>query len=236
MIEWNKIKNEKDFSAFFNFAIATEDTVLLSQCIDSLEKYKPTNTCIILKYLDYYHEKLDTVYHSSFFLFDNCEYLRHIKDRNIVFINIDSYNSVQIEYSDSSYSDYHKLLLTLFDTTGDSYDLPEYLIANFNKEEYIARKLGTFISCEMSPDTLNEKATWRKLIKTNKQVLEVYEKIRDYKSLKIFECEFKELYDLERKFIMNLVPVFIENYFYYSFINIPPPPPPPPIKGNGSDK
>ncbi|MCB2196477.1 MAG: hypothetical protein KQH79_11505 [Bacteroidetes bacterium] len=236
LIEWNKIKNERDFSSFFNFALETNDSLLLSYCVDSLEKYKPENSCLILKMYDYYSESDDSLSNSRYFLFDRCDYLYDIKDRNIVFINIDSADNVKTVYSDSSYLYFNKLLFSLFDTTGDSYRLPEFILTKFNENEYQARRLVTYISCEMSPDTLNKKTTWNLLIKTNKQVIETYENIRNHKSREIFSKEFKELSEKERKLIINLVPIFIENYFYYSFINIPPPPPPPSNDSFGSSE
>lgn len=229
LIEWNKIKDEKDFSAFFNFALTTENSMLFSNCIDSLEKYKPEDKSLILQYSDYYSESTDSLFHSDYILFDKFEYQNSIKTRNIVFINIDNNDSIETEYSDSSYLDYNRLLFTLFDTIGDSYDLPEYVIVKFDKKEFQARRLICFISCELRPDTLNQRTTWELLLKTNKQILKTCESVRNYKSNEIFSEEFKELNELERKFIINLVPIFIENYFYFSFIHIPPPPPPPSV-------
>ena len=55
LTEWKKIKNGKDFSAFFNFALTVQDSLLLYQCIDSLESNKPENTCFVLGYFDYYN-------------------------------------------------------------------------------------------------------------------------------------------------------------------------------------
>ncbi|MBI9056006.1 MAG: hypothetical protein JEY96_19450 [Bacteroidales bacterium] len=227
LTEWNKIKNEKDFSAFFNFAIATEDSLLISECIDSLEKYKPKNGCLVLKYYDYYNETEDTILNSGFNLYDKCGLHENIKSRNIIFVNIDENNVVEIEYSDSSFLNYHNLLHTLFDTIGESYSLPEFFITTFEDREYIARKLITFISLEISPDTINKKSSWETVIKANKLVLESYDKVRDSKAQEIFSSEFMNLESSEKKLIINLVPVYLENNFYFSFINIPPPPPPP---------
>ena len=145
LAKWNKIKNEKDFSAFFRFALTVQDSLLLYQCVDSLENNKPLSSCFVLANYDYYDETTDSVNLVNYYLYDNSEYHRDYKDRNIVFINIDSLSKVQIKYSYSNYLEYFNLLQTLFDTTSSSYDLPEYIVTNFQGKEYKVRKLATYI-------------------------------------------------------------------------------------------
>ena len=82
----------------------------------------------------------------------------------------------------------------------------------------------------MQSDTINKKSTWETFIKANKGLLATYDRIRNYKSQKIFSKNFNKLNITEKEFIVNLVPIFIENYFNFSFLNIPPPPPLPEMK------
>ncbi|MFH2096635.1 MAG: hypothetical protein ABIJ16_13075, partial [Bacteroidota bacterium] len=72
LISWNKVKNEKDFSLFFNFAVNTVDTTLFPVCVDSLEKYKPQKHCITLIMHNYYESDNDTIINTGFLEEDEC--------------------------------------------------------------------------------------------------------------------------------------------------------------------
>jgi len=228
-ISWNKVKNEKDFSLFFNFAINTFDTSLVPVCIDSLEKYKPQKQCITLNMLNYYVSDNDTIIYTGFLEEDECNVHLESKVRNIVYTNINRYDSISIKYVNEKYENLNDLLVTLFDTVGTSYEIPEHRIVIADSKEYYKRNLAVIVHCEMFPDTLLHKTSWKSLIETTKDILYTYENVKNQKSRKIYSKDYSELNDKEKKFIINLIPFYIKIRFYYSIFAIQVPPPPPPM-------
>ena len=227
-LEWDKVKNGQDFSEFFNFALENNNLKYFPECIDSLEKYKPTMYCHVLYCYDYYLDYKDSIRHSDFFIDDECGMFLDYKMRNIVAVNIDRNDSILTVYTNGEYTNFNKLIISLYDTTEVSYDLPETKTVKFDSVEYLAKSIAVFINCEMLPDTIERKTSWETLINTTKQVQAIYQIVRNNKSETIFGKKFNQLNETESKFIINLVPKFIKIRFVASIFRLPPPPPPPP--------
>jgi hypothetical protein len=227
-LKWNSIKNKQDFASFFTFALSNTDSTLHSKCIDSLKKYQPKIEWIALNKFEYYNQAKDSLVKRSFYEYDESDKHFETKRRNIVYVNINSKDSVKTKYISTKYSDYTKLLTTLIDTTGSSFEIPEPKVVTWNKNNYLTRHLIVHIHCEMFPDTLARKASWETLIRETKRVIATFQSIRNTRSKHIFQKEFSELAPEEKKLIVGLVPIFMRIRFYEPFFNIPQPPPPPP--------
>jgi len=222
---WNKINNEKDFSLFFNFALETKNVSLLSDCIDSLEKYKPETKYFILRYLDYFNKYADTVQTYKFYLEDLSTHHYDIKERNAVMINLNKSDTIVTVYSNAKYPDFKQLIVTLFDTSGISYNLPEFEMVIHDEKEYLGRKLVVFINSGLSNVEKNSKSNWETLIRECQNVILAFDEAREFKSQKVFGESYSNLTGSEKKFIINLVPINIIIHLYYSFVEVPPPPP-----------
>lgn len=224
-VEWSTIKNSASFDAFFNFILNVNDTVVFQDCVDSLEKYKPHKSCIVLSYCDYYSFINDSLVHEVFALEDQCGTIYDYKWNNIIFISLDKYDNVKTHYLDTFNLDYRSILISLHDTNEISYELPETKVITYNDKEYLQRWVGTFIYNAMLPDTLNTKTSWKKLITVTKEILRTTEEIKDKKSSLIFELPYNDLHDDQKIFIDKLVPTFIEIFFENYLLVMPPPPP-----------
>nr|WP_320000024.1 hypothetical protein [uncultured Draconibacterium sp.] len=224
--EWNEIKNKSDFNLFFNYAITTDNTRILQNCIDSLEKYKPQKYCEILRYYDYYISHRDTTHYSDFFVENQCDVNIDYYYRDILNIEINENDSVKTLYL-GELANYTIFLRSLYDTASTDENLPRYEYLEYKGKKYMQRDVGVFIYNRMWPDTLAQKTSWHKLIHVTKDVLSTFQKVKNDKSEKIFNKDFNALTIKEKKFIKDLVPEFINIYFY---LNEPPriPPPPPP--------
>lgn len=226
--DWDKVKNEQDFSGFFNFALENNNLKYYPECIDSLEKYKPKMYCHVLYCYDYYLDYKDSVRKTDFFVEDECSVDIDYKMRNIVAVNIDRNDSILTLYTNREYTNFNKLILSLYDTTAVSYDLPETHIIEYDSAEYYAKSIAVFINCEMLPDSIESKTSWESLINTTRQVQGIYQTVRNNKSEVIFGKRYTQLNETERKFIVNIVPKFIKIRFVVTIFGKPPPPPPPP--------
>ena len=225
-LEWAKVKNDSDFSKFFNFALENDNLKYYPECIDSLEKYKPDMYCHVLYSYDYYLDYKGSLKQSDFFVDDECSVEIDYKMRNIVAVNIDRTDSILTVYVNGEHTNFNKLIIELFDTLGVSYDLPQSEVVEINGSEYTSKTLGVFINCEMLPDTISEKTSWETLINTTKHVMNIYLTIRESRSEKVYGRSFNKLDERERKLIVKLVPKYIKIRFTASIFRIPPPPPP----------
>jgi hypothetical protein len=225
--DWQKIKDKKDFAAFFNFALKTNDSELLMHCYDSLEKYRPEKYCIVLSKYEYYLPKKDSIYSSAFYKENHCGVHYDYKNRNILRINIDKKDSVISEYNHNDFNAFDSILFTLLDTSAASLKLPEVNEVIINDNVYYAKNFGVILHSAMFPDSLIQKTSWSKLIEITKQILGIYKDIRDKKSIEIYNQAFSELNLKGRKEIIQLIPIFITIKFY---ANVKPPPLPPPPK------
>ncbi len=224
--EWIKIKDSADFGSFYNFALNVNDTTLLHRCVDSLEKYKPTEPCIILRYYDYFDSDADSLIHGDFALEDQCGWYIDYLQRNLLKIIINRYDTVRVEYLGLRMDDYKKALFSLHDTTETTPYLPQVKMVNYQSQTYLERKLGTFIYAHMSPDSMGFKTSWKRLILVTKEVLQTINEVKDKKALVIFGSPYKDLIIEQKALIDELVPTFINIYFVDStFFRIPPPPP-----------
>ena len=179
--------------------------------------------------LNYYDSDNDTIMNNGFLEEDGCDVHLESKVRNIVYANINRYDSISIKYVNEKYENLNDLLLTLFDTVGKSYEIPEHRIVIANGKEYYKRNLTVIVHCEMFPDTLLHKTSWNSLIKTTKDILSSYENVINQKSQKIYLKEYSKLNEKEKRFIINLIPFYITIRFYYTVFAIQVPPPPPPM-------
>ena len=225
--EWNEIKTKSDFSLFFKYAITTDNKRILQNCIDSLEKYKPQKYCEILRYYDFYISHRDTTYYSDFFVENQCDDNIDYYYRDILNIEINENDSVKTLYLGENLANYTIFLRSLYDTTSTDENLPRYEYLEYKDKKYIQRDVGVFIYNRMWPDSLVQKTSWHKLIHVTKNVLSTFQKVKNDKSEEIFSKDFNALTIKEKKFIKDLVPEFINIYFYLSEPpRIPPPPPP----------
>jgi len=225
--KWDKIKNKSDFSLFFQYAISTDNDKKLETCIDSLKKYMPKEPFKILRYYNYYSSYSDSNYYSNFFVeyqgYNEVDYCY----RDILKIEINVNDSVRTIYLGKEIEDFSKSIISLFDTSSISENLPRYYYIPFENEKYIQRNLGVFIRTTMYPDTLNNKTSWNKLIEVTKEVLETVDILKNKKSLRIFNRGYSEINKREKELINELVPTFINIYFSLKEIPKPPPPPEP---------
>lgn len=222
-VEWKRIKNSSDFGAFFNFALKVTDPITFKDCADSLEKYKPRESCIILLYTNYYNLENDSLIYEDFELEDQCGIIYDYKRRNIIFISIDKYDSVKTHYLDSTNLDYKSILISLHDTNDITYELPEAYVITYDDEEYLQRIVVTVINSQMLPDTVDKTTSWGKLIEITKGILSTTEEIKDRKSSLIFDLPYNELLDDQKIFVDKLVPTLIEIHFD-NYLLLPPPP------------
>lgn len=231
-LKWNAIKYKQDFASFFNFALNNTDSILHHKCIDSLKKYKPKTDCITLNKKEYYHQSKDSLVQTDFYECDDFTFCYKLKSRNIIYVNIDKNDSVKTKYINTNYPSYSKLIKTIIDTTSSSPDLPETKVLEWNNTQYLYRNLAIHLHCEMFPDTLSTKTSWRALVKETKRVLETIQSLRNSKSKHIFQKNFSVLNFEEQKLIIGLIPMFARIYFFESYHNRLPPPPPPPAVQN----
>jgi hypothetical protein len=224
--EWNEIKDKSDFSLFFQYAIATDNTEFLNSCNDSLTKYKPSRDCEILRYYNYYNTYQDSTYYHNFFIENQCDVNIDYYYRDILVIEINENDSLRIIHQGEELKSWKSSLISFFDTTSTSEYLPRYDLIEYNNEKYMQRHVGVFIYNQMYPDSLPNKSSWNKLIQVTKEVLNTIDKIKNNKAEKIFGVKLSELNNEKRKFISDLIPTFLNIYFYLSEPpSIPPPPP-----------
>lgn len=233
--EWQKIKNTRDFATFFNFALETDNSELLLRCYDSLEKYKPKKHCYVLDKNNYYLPNNDSIYNRGFDLANHCGYHFDVKARNVIVIKIDKNDSVRVNYQRKDYLDFKNLMYTLLDTPSLAKTLPEAELTMINGKEYYAKNFGISLHCAMYPDSLIKKTSWDELIKTTKQILSTYNRVRNAKSQEIYNQDYTELNCDKRKKIVYLIPIHFMVRFYYSYKDVRVPPPEPPKKDNGPD-
>ena len=225
--EWNKIKDKSDFSLFFQYAISTDNTVFLNSCLDSLKKYKPKKYCEILRYFNYYANYTDSIHYSNFFVENQCDDDIDYYYRDILVIEINENDSVRTLHLGEDLKSFESSLISFYDTTSTSESLPRFDWIEYNNEKYLQRNVGIFIYNKMYPDSLTNKSSWNKLIQVTKGVLNTIDKIKDKKAENIFGAKLNELDNEKRKLFSDLVPTFINIYFYLSEPpKIPPPPPP----------
>jgi len=217
--QWNNIKDSRDFSSFFNFALEASDSLLLNNCYDSLDKYKPMKRCIILTN---YKNISDSLNGEEFLLEDQCGFNINYKNRNILFVNINERDSVEAEYNYLLLSNYSKTLINLLDTDSTSYELPQLAEIEIEGEKYKQRKFGVMIFCEMLPDTMLLKTSWRSLTNVTNKVLTTFDEVKTNKAIKIFNKSYENLTELESSIIDEIVPKIINIHFYG---NRKPPPP-----------
>ncbi|WP_282126297.1 hypothetical protein [Marinifilum flexuosum] len=227
-LKWNKVKDKQDFASFFGFALNNSNPDLQKACIDSLEKYKPNKEWIVLNKYEYYHQAKDSLIETSFYEYDESDIRYETKRRNIVHVNIDGKDSVKVSYIDDFHNDCTQLIKNLYDTTGESIEITEVESIEWNDLHYLSRKLAVHIHCEIFPDSLVEKTSWKALIKETKKVLDAFQSIRNSRAKHIFQKEFSELKQDEKNLIIGIVPLYFKIHFSGPFLSIAPPPPPPP--------
>ncbi|MEZ5084040.1 MAG: hypothetical protein R2750_11420 [Bacteroidales bacterium] len=208
-IKWEHIKDSQNFDSFFNFALEVNDTILFQNCVDSLDKYKPSEFCIVLRYFDYYNLQSDSLIHGDFALEDQCDICIDYKMRNILIISIDKHDSIKTHYLDTNNLDYRLALINLHDTIEISYNLPETNVITYNDKEYFQRRVATFIYTQMLSDTIQTKTSWKKLIEVTKEILRTIDKIKDKKAFSIFGNTYNQLLNDQKILIDKLVPTFI---------------------------
>ena len=233
--DWQKIKDERDFATFFNFALETDDSELLLRCYDSLDKYKPEKYCYVLDKNTFYLPSNDSVYNRGFDLENHCGYDFDVKSRNVLVVKIDNNDSIHFNYQRKDYLDFESLMYTLLDTPSLAKTLPEAELTMINGTDYYAKNFGLFLHCRMFPDSLTRKTSWDELIKTTKQILSTYNRVRNTKSKEIYSRDFNELDEEKRKKIIYLIPIHFMIRFYYSYKDVRVPPPEPPNDEKGLD-
>ena len=182
---WNEIQNKSDFNLFFQYAIKSNNQELLINCIDSLEKHKPKEYCEILQYYNFYDDYADSTVYKNFSIENLCDENIDYYMNDLFVIKIDKNDSVQTSYLDKDLPNYKKSLISFYDTTAISFDLPYADSIEYNNKKYLRRRIAIFIYNEMRPDTIQNKTSWNKLILVTKGVLNTIENVKNRKSQKI---------------------------------------------------
>jgi hypothetical protein len=223
--EWEKVKNSADFNSFFNFALKVNDTILLQNCIDSIDKYKPHESCIIMTYCEHYNSYNDSLFHENFTLEDECGHDIDYRSRNILVVSIDKYDTVKVKYLHSDLIDYKKALFDLYNNYESNIYLPEVYEIPYRDTTFFATKLATFIYAQILPDTRKIKTSWKTLISTIKEVLQANKDVKDKKSFAIFHSPYIKLQKEQKKLIDNIVSTYVNIYFSNPINKKAPPPP-----------
>jgi len=227
-MEWNKISNSADFAKFFKFGLVSNNPELMSFCADSLTKFQPVKSCIVLRYVDTWDSEKDSLVHKDFFLDDQCDWDIDYKIRNLVIGLINENDSLLVTYKNSKFDSFTRILQLLHDTLDESYNVPQIIEVNYNGIEYKGRTVGTFIYTKRLPDSLFNKTSWTSIINVTNEILETKRLIRNKKSVEIFGKTLDKLDTREKGLICGLVPIYINIYFDSLFSLKPPPPPAPP--------
>ncbi len=218
--EWNKIKDLSDFRAFFNYSIKTKDSANLKLCIDSLEKYKPSENCIILHNLYKYKPVKDSVNCSVFKQADLCnEYLEYDKDRNIVRVYINENDSLIVRCQSQDYSNLRDLLITLHNIKEVSFDVPERWSVEYENKKYYQHVIAVIICCRMLPDSLERKTSWNGLINTTKNILNAIDSVKNIKTKTIFNTQYIKLANDKKLLIDRISRTHIEIFFHLPYFN-----------------
>lgn len=232
---WKKVRNSSDFATFFNFAIGLKDTCILSECIDSIEKYKPKKGG---RFYLQYENKTDSVLsiNRKFILEDlNNGYVSDPIIRNYLFVTIDKQDSVKTIYIDEKCQDYNQKLIELFNSNKISERQPLTEEISFQNKVFVKRDICIFISTNIFPisslysdnnnDTLTIKTSWQKLITVTTELLSTINQIKNNQSVEIFNTEYLDLTNEKKTFIDELIPTNIEILFV-DLSELKPPPPP----------
>ena len=226
-LEWIKASNSADFAEFFKFGLVSNNSELMSFCADSLTKFQPDKSCIVLRYVDTWDSDKDSLVHKDFFLDDQCDWDIDYKFRNIVIGLINENDSILVKYQNSEFDSFEGILQLLHDTLEESYDVPQIIKVNFNGIEFKGRSVATFIYTKRLPDSLPIKTSWTSIINATNEILETKKLIRNEKSIEIFGKALDKLDLREKGFIYDLIPIYINIYFDSPFALKPPPPPAP---------
>jgi hypothetical protein len=201
---------------------------LMRFCADSLTKFQPDKSCIVLRYVDTWDSEKDSLIHEDFFLDDQCDWDIDYKFRNIVIGLINENDSLLVKYQNSEFDSFGEILQLLHDTLEESYVVPQIIEVNYMGIEYKGRSVVTFIYTKRLPDSLFNKTSWTSIINVTNEILETKRLIRNKKSIEIFGKTLDKLDIKEKGLIFDLIPIYINIYFESPFSLKPPPPPAPP--------
>lgn len=222
--EWNKIKNSSDFATFFNFALNVADTALFNKSIDSLEETTPTNSNDVLHYIEHYVEESDSMA-KTIALEDLSGKCVCYRERNMLIIITNKYDSIKAYYNQSLLEDYRNELYNIFESNEISLNFPGVSTITYDGKEYLSRRLGVFIYTSLYSDSLETKDSWKDIIYVVKDIEKTIEISREKKSNKLFNIEYNKLNKKRKNLIDRLVPLVINIYIDRPLLFLPPPMP-----------